>query len=614
MQQSSCILDAIFDQILARNTKLTKHAVKVFIDDHESGIALLLDGLDEIPSHVLHSKGGVYRVQDILHSKVLAKSFVLVTTRPHMTEYVLSDDHQYAVVETVGFTPQDRDRYIRLNFPDDADMGDKLISNLKVNANLQEMAVVPIISQMLCLVWENQQSLPERITELYAEFALALFKRRNKDMSGKQVMSNMMSIIDGLGRVALQGLLDSSGERLMFDETEFQDCQSCLREGCRVGFVQLEQYTSGLHVNVLVTFPHKTIQEYFAACHLVKLLQDDVKKFRHQLKQIGEHNVHAMGYLLRFCCGRSGQAAGLILDHIKNVQSERLDFEKKPQMLARWLLLESGSGELAAKLVRPNMVHCNSNEDLKSLNYYLQHVTPPLKCRHFYMDVRQQELTFLKGILLSDSIKSADKVVVNYHLSEQQQGGKELSLLEKTLGVVDEQHRALLDVTIHIVRESWFDLGPISHSFFRMQKQTGSLSLSMVTRSPDEFFYLLNALEGCRLSSLTLWDIDLHARLRNVSHISSSLVSLNLSGCGLVDDDVKDLMRILPAGHDLSMLVLDNNAFSSNAVSALTHHLRRLPNIGLLPSADERGGLRRTRGLTKSEGLLLSWGIPLADE
>ncbi|XP_038062865.1 uncharacterized protein LOC119733353 [Patiria miniata] len=574
MQQSSCVLDAIFDQILAQDTKLTKHIVKGFIDNHESGIALLLDGLDEIPSHVLESEEGVYRVQDILHNRVLTKSFVLVTTRPHMKQYILRGHPKYAEVETFGFTPQDRDQYIRLNLPDD--LGATLISYLEASTNLSEISTVPIISQMLCLVWKNQKSLPERITELFAKFAEVLFIRRSEDMGDQHMMTIMMLIIDGLGRVALQGLLDSRGERLMFDETEFQNCQSCLTEGCRVGFVQRETFTIGLDVKVLVTFLHKSIQEYFAACHLVKLLLDDAKIFQHQLERIGEHNVLAMEYLLRFCCGKSVQAAGLILDHIREMQGDK----SKPQRLAQLFLFESGSAELATKLVRPTWVKCKSNEDLKSLSYYLQHVTPPLEGTDFYMTVRKQELALLRGIFLSDSMESAKLVNVNYHLSEQEE--EELSLLQETLGVVDEQHSARLHIIVFIGLKSWFDVGRVSHSFFQIQKQIGWLGLAMPARSPEDV-NLLKALQGCRLSYLSLYYTNLHARVRDVmSHISSSLIIFFLKGCRLVDDDVKDLMSILPAGHGLKGLTLDDNAFSLDAVRALSHHLRGLPEISHL--------------------------------
>ncbi|XP_038062710.1 uncharacterized protein LOC119733194 isoform X2 [Patiria miniata] len=576
MQHTSCVLDAIFDQILARNTKLTKRIVKGFIDDHESGIALLLDGVDEIPSHVLQSKEGVYRVQDILHNRVLTKSFVLVTTRPHMKQYILRGHPKYALVETTGFNPQNRDQYIRLNLPDDADMGEALVSNLKTNQHLWEMSKVPIISQMMCLVWKNQKSLPERITELFAKFAEVLFIRRNEEMSDQHMMSTMMSIIDDLGRVALQGLLDSRGERLMFNETEFQDCQSCLAEGCRVGFVLRETFTSGVDVKVLVTFPHKSIQEYFAACHLVKLLQDDENNFRHQLKQIGERNVLAMEYMLRFCCGKSRQAAGLILDHIQEMQGD----EGELQRLARSLLYESGSEKLATKLVRPTQVDCKSNEDMKSLSYYLQHVTPPLKDTAFNMHVRMQDLmTLSRGILPSDSMKSG-MIYVTYFLSEQEK--EELSLLEKTLGVVDKQHLARLHIAVIIEAKSWFDVGRVSHCFFNIREPIRWLGLTMSQRSPDEVIDLLKTLEGCRLSALALYDTDLHARMGDVSHISSSLKVLLLSECRLVDDDVKDLISIFPAEHGLLVLSLNGNEFSLDAVSALTHHLQSLRKLGSL--------------------------------
>ncbi|XP_038062385.1 NACHT, LRR and PYD domains-containing protein 3-like [Patiria miniata] len=569
MQQSSCVLDAIFDQILARNTKLTKHKVKGFIDDHESRIAFLLDGVDEIPSHVLQSEEGVYRVQDILHNRVLTQSFVLVTTRPHKMSYVLGGTANFAQVETLGFTPQDRDQYIRLNLPDDANMGEALISYLKDNANLQQMAVVPIISQMLCLVWKNQKSLPERITELYTEFAVALFKRRNKDMSDEQVMSNMMSIIDGLGPVALQGLLDSRWERLMFKESEFQ---SCLDNGLAVGFVQSEKFQCGPGERVLVTFPHKSIQEYFAACHLVKLPDDDENNFHCQLEQIGECNILAMEYLLRFCCGRSRQAAGLILDHIQEMQGDEMELQR----LALLLLFESGSEEFSTKLVRPTRVDCHRNEDLKSLSYYLQHVTLPLEGTIFYMDVRKQELTLLREIYLSDSMESNELILVHYFLSEQEE---ELSLLVETLGVVDEQDRAQLGIVVCIEAKSWFDIGRVSHSFFCMQDQIGILGLGMIQRSPDEVVNQVKALEGCRLSYLSLCDTNLHGRVRDVRHISSSLRALLFSECRLVDDDMKDLGSILPTGHALEYLNLDDNAFSLCAVTALTRHLQGLPKL-----------------------------------
>ncbi|XP_038062880.1 uncharacterized protein LOC119733367 [Patiria miniata] len=232
---------------------------------------------------------------------------------------------------------------------------------------------------------------------------------------------------------------------------------------------------------------------------------------------------------------------------------------------------------LATKLGRgrPTEVECESNEDLKTLSNYLQNVTPPLEGTSFTLkNVRHHDLTLLKEILLSDSVKSASNIHVDYYLSKKEE--EELSLLEETLGVVNV---VVLVIAVYIVPQSWCDVGRVSRSFFRMQEQMDSLQFCMVKRSPDEVVDLLKALEGCRLSWLSLFDINLHARLQDINHIPSSLTILKFYGCRLVDDDVKDLISILPAGHGLRVLVLDFNAFSLDGLRALTHHLGGLYSL-----------------------------------
>ena len=97
MQKSSCIIDAIFDQVLPKDTKLTKSKMKDIFSDNQAVIGLFLDGLDEIPTDVLESSDGMYTIKDVLHNKVLRKSYVMVTTRPHMVDYIFNSYKYYAV-------------------------------------------------------------------------------------------------------------------------------------------------------------------------------------------------------------------------------------------------------------------------------------------------------------------------------------------------------------------------------------------------------------------------------------------------------------------------------------------------------------------------------------
>ena len=53
MQKTSCVLEAICDQIMSRDSQLGKSDLKKIIRDNEGATAFLFDGLDEIPPEVL---------------------------------------------------------------------------------------------------------------------------------------------------------------------------------------------------------------------------------------------------------------------------------------------------------------------------------------------------------------------------------------------------------------------------------------------------------------------------------------------------------------------------------------------------------------------------------
>ncbi|XP_022097585.1 uncharacterized protein LOC110983032 [Acanthaster planci] len=568
MQKSSCVLDAIFDQILPNNTNLTKHAVKGLIDEKESHIAFLLDGLDEIPSDVLHSKEGVYRVEDILSNRCLKTSFVLVTTRPHLVDYVLQGYPNYAQVQTTGFTSENTHRYIRTQFSYDQD-GEALVHRLDHNSSLEKLSHVPIIALMLCAVWKNQKSLPAQITELYTDFIESLFRRRSVD-------SRVMAVVvNSMGGNAMQGLLNPKEERLVFDRREFQECgEPLLNQTFDVGLLQSETVTSGLKTNVLISFPHKSFQEYVAACHMVKLLEDGADRFRHQLKYITADNVLDKEYLLRFCCGRLKQAAGLILDHIRTMEGDEMQLQR----LARLLLLESGTADFADKLVRPRKVSCERSEDLRSFSYYVKHVPQSLESAHVEISCKSKEDLYLLGeILLRRNVESGKSILVSYYMSHK--GAEELQLLERIL----KNEHGKINLYVHIERESWFDWMCVSMSFARIQEHVSSFALRMNHRSRGDVLGLLSALKRCSLIALVLDSIDLRGWLQETDFpATSGLKYLQFRACRLQDDDLKDLIASLDAEQGLISLNIGRNQFSLNGVRALTGHLKGLSTIDQL--------------------------------
>ncbi|XP_038070719.1 NACHT, LRR and PYD domains-containing protein 3-like [Patiria miniata] len=577
MRNSSCVIDAIFEQIFPINIRLTKPQLKELIADNEANTLFLLDGLDEIPLDVLNSQEGVYRVQDILHGRVLPKSFVLVTTRPHMVEYITKGYPHYAHVQTLGFTTETTNKYILTHFAENINSAEKLISNLKSNTSLQTMAQVPIITLLLCIVWENLSKLPERLTALYTEFAEVLVGRRCNE--GEDKVRLMNSVLRGLGRVALDGLLDPKGERLVFSSDEFD--KKDLEDGCRLGFLQQESCTSGLALMQIVTFIHKSVQEYCAAYFFANLHHADEEMFHEKLQQIHPGNVHAMEYLLRFTCGISSRspATGLILEHVQK-QHPVLYLKR----FVRLLFFESNSHEIAARIDRSTHVKCDSQEDLIALRYFLHNVPLPLDDTEFEFGCRSYEvLTLLRDVLLDGNIKpatnqdSAGFIKVRYNMSAR--GNEELLELEETLERMDEALRDRLRLSLHIGPNSRLD-----DRCGRLPCISNQVEYVHLIGWPHGIVTLTNALEGCNiLQTVILLGVNLRGRVCRIAPlVPPSLQDLMILCCYMNDDDVKVLISILPAGHGLIKLCVSLSSCTLKGVRNLTAHLRGLPNLQVL--------------------------------
>ncbi|XP_022086485.1 uncharacterized protein LOC110977033 [Acanthaster planci] len=595
MQKTSCVLDAIWDQIMPKDTQLGKADLKKLLGDHEAETAFLFDGLDEIPPDILRSPAPEdgYSIQDVLYNRVLKKSFVLVTMRPHMVDYALKGYPQYACVQTWGFTSTTAHKYITAYFAEKnaSSTADKLISTLKSSRSFQSLAQIPIILHFMCIIWENLGKLPERLTELYTEFAEVLVSRQCGEDEDKKLL--MTTLLRELGRVALSGLLDPKGERLMFSSEEFEE--GTLKDGCRLGFLQQESFTSGLRAMRVATFLHKSFQEYCAGYFLANLHHADQAMFHEKLRQMNLKKIYAMEYLLRFACGvaSGSEATGLILEHLQRELDQRNCIDKsRLHGLARLLLFESGSDKLADKLQQPAEVMCKSQEDLAALQHYLKCIPNPLEDTKFALHCSSYEaLTCLREVLLSGKIRPAtsqsatsqpsdSSVDVEYTLAER--GNKEMSHLERTLKEMEAELCEKVRLTLSTDERSSFDDEHVMGQLPNVSNQL--VEVCLYGGSHSDAFKLANALNRCkRLEHVGLSNINLHGQVCGLAPLAPpTLQSLILIACGLDDDDVPDLTSILPAGHGLLRLDVHHNMLTLKGMKTLTAHLQGLPKLNTL--------------------------------
>ncbi|XP_038046093.1 uncharacterized protein LOC119720485 [Patiria miniata] len=580
MVETGCLIDAMLKQILPRNTTVTPLRLKEVIDKYEEHIAFLLDGLDEIPLKVLQSSKGLLSIKDVLENRVLVRSCVLVTTRPHMVDHVLSAYPHYDVVQTRGFSQQNCNEFIVNFFKDDVEKREALIAQLTTSPSLRSIAQIPIISLILCIIQENPGSVSDRLSDLYSQVARVLVRNPStKDQRDHGVQ--LISILNGLGKVALNGLFRPNGGTLIFTRDEFNECGQVYEDALRFGFLIEERCTSGLEVRRVVIFVHKSVQEYCAAHVMVNLLDVDEDGFKGYLKDVVAENVFGLEYLFRFCCGRSPKAARLIVEHVQKIRGDKVRLCR----LVRLLLLESGSKELASKLHPQTDVECETSEDLKAFAYCLEYVRSPVSINQMRIVVSScDDLQLLGKCLQSGNMKSIKQIVCKYSISEGWRG--HLTQLEQTLAV-DKVDRLVLALWIpdHIPCDVVFLSGCIN----RVSKMCGEFGLNLkgsnFGRSLYDIKCLVGALKGCSLFYLVLSNINMHGKVRWLSNLFTlALKQLLLRNCNLGDDDIKDLICVMP--NSLLQLDLTENVLSPEAMKDLTLHLRRLPKLKCLKLAN----------------------------
>ncbi|XP_072045127.1 NLR family CARD domain-containing protein 4-like [Amphiura filiformis] len=321
IESNETLTDAILDQILPQDTKLSKQDLEDCIKLHSKETLILLDGLDEYPMERLQKKV-TGDIESILANKKLRDACVVVATRPEKVEDLGEHQKQYIHVKLSGFSEENVEVYIKKFFQDSQTKAKGLIKALGQSPSIKVLAQIPVMLLMLCLLWSDAQKLPDTHTALYEQAVLYLWKRyrRSADITDKD--DDFEEVLLHLGRVALDGL--TSDGKLIFLENDFP--AQVLEEACKAGLLTKERLRSKLNVCNSISFLHKSVQEYCAAYFWASLADNDVDLFKSYLQRIGDDlQVFAQVELLTFCCGMKKKAASLILPQLMQVFKHRTE-------------------------------------------------------------------------------------------------------------------------------------------------------------------------------------------------------------------------------------------------------------------------------------------------
>ena len=260
------------------------------------GVALILDGFDEIPDQL----GSSPFILELLSrvNPYLSKCDVFVTTRPSRIPDLISLIQQpHRHVEILGFTDTDIDKYIKSFFagvhPEDrskaVDVSDKVIRHLTGRPFVRGMCRIPRVLEIICKVQDHIGSdpLPGTTGGIYSKYICHELSKHNI-WSGPQSLNcpveNVLNVPEDqfpgfypLCEVAFMCCIDRKGQRLILTDEDLGDVKRYLDKRGSIYNLLFSEYVDKIAPIVAVFYQlnHKTVQETLAAVHIAMQSESD---------------------------------------------------------------------------------------------------------------------------------------------------------------------------------------------------------------------------------------------------------------------------------------------------------------------------------------------------
>ena len=266
-----------------------------FVQNKSTKVLLVFDGVDEYSrKEEISTKDYKNDVTEKMSVSVLYKKLaagellrgasILTTTRPTAVKYVAHVDFQ-RTVEIRGFTSENVEEYVEKFTRGYPGTKEKILGHIKSNVNLFSLSYIPVNCFLIChcllqsILCESSQ-LPTRMTDIYqVTVKMILFNHmHNREELPREELEKLKSthmykpfekfpkklqkILKILGEIAFKGIEEG---RLLFESSEVIGLEDC---GLLHKLPDLKPKWNDPRKSQFC-FIHLTVQEFFAAKHLV---------------------------------------------------------------------------------------------------------------------------------------------------------------------------------------------------------------------------------------------------------------------------------------------------------------------------------------------------------
>ena len=267
---------SIADLLPSEDRAMAKQAASDIMSVKGSGVLWILDGWDELPSHL--QKGSIINtlVRPTLHQNPLSKTTVIVTSRPissgELCPLVSSR------VEVLGFTSEEQ----RLFFTEclgNEEAVETLIERLSSNPAMEGSCSLPLNASIVAHLYLTTGSLPSTIFGIFSSLVKHILSRYLCERKGMidtelatfesldKIPPNLQAIFEQLCKLAFTGVRDN---KVTFSSSDLEALR-VTKEVCEVGLLQAVPSIVSHGKSVYHNFVHLSIQEMLSAVHISKM-------------------------------------------------------------------------------------------------------------------------------------------------------------------------------------------------------------------------------------------------------------------------------------------------------------------------------------------------------
>ena len=265
-----------FVQYVFKNDEVTPYFTKYLFQTDGNDAVIIFDGFDELSEE--NRKKSI--VIDIINRRILAKSCVVITSRPTASSSLHESVDRR--VEIVGFTEEDRLDYIQTALENCDGQVKALQYYLQSNPTINALCYIPLnMTILLCLAEDGIDRLPKTQTEMYKKFIEMTIVRFIKKKENCDSIINIAElphphdkVFVELAKLAYKAL---KTDKMVFTLSEIKGgCQKLTMTSSNwngLGLLKAVQYFSAEIGNDQVNFHflHFSIQEYMAAWYISTL-------------------------------------------------------------------------------------------------------------------------------------------------------------------------------------------------------------------------------------------------------------------------------------------------------------------------------------------------------